>query len=358
MTKRECAKAVLFISLFLVILTTVTYIVRTNGDVKDRFTGFYAEPDETIDVVMIGSSPVYPYYATPKMWGEYGITAYPLSSNLQRPVAAPYLVEEAEKTQSPSLYIFELRMYTAREQDLTNNMAYTRGVTDNLKYSVNRIKTINAMVEDPWERYTYYFDIFKYHSNWKTMIMPSQLACFRYEKADDLKGYVITDEVGPCERIDTSQIKEVSPIPAEQEQALKHLLAKLQKDKLQALFILSPTVVEEEKQPMYHYIQKIIESAGYEYLDLNTKLDEIGLDYGEDFSDYGGHTNAVGAEKCTRFLSEYLREQYGIKDRRGESGFESWDQAYELWKSEYEQARAVIAERILTGDFAEVTAEE
>ena len=54
---------------------------------------------------------MYPYYAAPKIWADYGITTYPLSTNNQRPKAAKYLIQEAEKTQSPSLYIFEMRMY-------------------------------------------------------------------------------------------------------------------------------------------------------------------------------------------------------------------------------------------------------
>ena len=51
---------------------------------------------------------------------------YPLSSNVQRPAAAEYLVEEALKTQSPELFVFELRMYTYEEGDMMDNMAYAR----------------------------------------------------------------------------------------------------------------------------------------------------------------------------------------------------------------------------------------
>lgn len=105
---------------------------------------------------MIGSSPVYPGYAAPKMWGEYGFTAYPLSSNVQRPKAAVYLVKEALKTQKPELFVFEVRQFTAKEEYMTEQMAYTRGVTDNLKYSLNRIEMINALVSEKEERYTYY----------------------------------------------------------------------------------------------------------------------------------------------------------------------------------------------------------
>ena len=58
-------KSVLFVAIFLFLLRTVSYVVRTNGSVKDRFSGFYAEPKNTIDAVIIGSSPVAPYYCTP-----------------------------------------------------------------------------------------------------------------------------------------------------------------------------------------------------------------------------------------------------------------------------------------------------
>ncbi len=109
---KEFLQAAVFVLLFLAILLPVSYMVRTNGEVKDRFAGFYAEKKDSLDVVMIGSSPVFPYYAAPKLWGEAGIAMYPLSTNVQRPAAMRYLMEEAEKTQSPALYIFEDRKST------------------------------------------------------------------------------------------------------------------------------------------------------------------------------------------------------------------------------------------------------
>ena len=133
MKGKQAAKAVLFVLIFLVILQSLTYMLRTNGDIKEIFVGFYAEPKNTVDVVMIGSSPVYPFYAAPKLWGEYGVAMYPLSSNVQKPEAAVYLVEEALKTQSPELFIFELRMYAYEDDAMAENMAYVRGVTDNMK---------------------------------------------------------------------------------------------------------------------------------------------------------------------------------------------------------------------------------
>ena len=351
MRKKQLLQAVVFLAIFLIILTHLTYIIRTSGDLKARFAGFYAEPDNTIDAILIGSSPVYPYYAAPKIWADYGITTYPLSTNNQRPKAAKYLIQEAEKTQSPSLYIFEMRMYLASDEDLTQNMAFTRGVTDNMKYSWNRIQTINALVDDVSERYTYYFDIFKYHSNWKTIVMPSQLAAFRYENEHPLKGHFISNEVGPSEMADYSWVTERQPIPADQEEVLRDLLEYLKEHEMNALFIVSPNTMTYEKQAQYNYIADIIEPYGYNFLNFNDYYEEIGVDFATDFYDYGGHANAIGAEKYTAFLGKYLDENYEFEDKRGTSGYESWDESYERWSQELEEAKATIYERIENKDF-------
>lgn len=352
MNRKQLVQSIVFIMIFLLALIPVSYIVRTNGDVKDRFSGFYAEKEDTLDIVMIGSSPVFPYYSAPKLWGETGIAAYPLSSNVQRPVAMKYLVQEAEKTQSPSLYIFEMRMYTMEDEGLSENMAYTRGVTDNLKYSQNRLETIRAMVPETEERLSYYIDLFKYHTNWKMFAFPSEWMNWRYEKKNELKGFFIKDEVGPTPMPAAGGAEGELALPEEQEKYLRELLQYLQENKMQALFIVSPYGESLEDQQMFNYMGGIIEDAGFRFLNMNNYYEEIGIVFEEDFADYGSHTNAVGAEKCTAFLEEYLLAHYDFTDKRGDSSYASWDEAYELWLRETEQAADTIAEHIANEDYA------
>ena len=358
MNKKQIFKIIIFILIFIWLTISLTYILRTNGDEKDRFTGFYSEPDNTIDAVIIGSSPVYPGYATPKLWGETGIAMYTLSTNMQRPVAGYYLVKEALKTQSPQLFIFEMRMYTAKEDDMLNTIGHTRSVTDNLKYSWNRIETINAMVGDSEkfteDRYTYYFDIFKYHSNWRTLFLWSQIRDITYEYPDDLKGYVIKDNVGPTEYLDVSDITESTPIEETQEEYLYKLLDYLKEIDQDALFIVTPYTADgTDKQAQYNYIKAIVESYGYNFLNMNDAdvASEIALDYGTDFADYGNHLNAVGAAKVTEYLGEYLLENYNFEDKRGNSEYSSWDEAYELYLEEYEEAVETINTKIANEDW-------
>ena len=348
-----------FLVIFVFLFIAISYMVRTNGDVKDRFSGFYAEKDNTLDIVIIGSSPVFPYYVTPKLWGETGIAMYPLSSNVQRPVAMKYLVQEAEKSQSPELYIFEMRMFTMNDTGLKENMAYTRGVTDNMRYSYLRYKTIQAMVPEDYEegRISFYLDIIKYHTNWKMLTMPSEWANMTYHKASPMKGYFMKDEVGPLSMPDCGGAEGVIRMSAEQETYLKDLLDFLRAEGKDALFLVSPYGETLEEQQIYNYMEEIVSSYGYPFLNLNNYYEEIGIVFEEDFADYGSHTNAVGADKCTDFLREYLQEHYDFKDKRGDAVYASWDESYMLWQQENESAREKIRERIANEDYA-VIAEE
>ena len=274
---------------------------------------------------------------------------------MQRPAAMKYLVEEAEKTQSPKLYIFEMRMFTIEDAGLTENMAYTRGVTDNMKYSRERIRTIQALVpkEDEEGRLSYYLDIMKYHTNWKMLALPSEWANMAYCKKNPLKGYTFKDEVGPQPMPDCGGAQGEKKIPEEQEAYLVDLLQFLKEKELEALFIVSPYGESLEEQQMFNYMEKIVSSYGCSFVNMNDHYEEIGIIFEEDFADYGSHTNAIGAEKCTDFLQEYLQAHYSFSDKRGQDAYRDWDEAYELWKSEMETARETIKDRIARGEYAE-----
>jgi hypothetical protein len=345
MNRKQIFKAILFGAIVLWLLVHVTYAIRTNGDVKDRFVGFYSEKKNTVDAVIIGSSPVYPCFVTPKIYGDMGITMYPLSSNMQRPVATKYLIEEALKTQSPKLFIIEMRMWTARDEDLLGNMAHTREVTDNMKYSLNRIRTINAMVDDEDDRINYYFDIFKYHSNWKTLALWSQLRTFRYEYPDDLKGYVPETEVGPKAITDAYKVTDTEPLPDEQEEYLRDLLEYIKEKDLNALFVITPYTVSEDEQKKTNYMRDIIVSEGFKFVDMNQHLEEMDFDGLTDFRDYGTHTNVDGAVKVTDWFEDYIEgncAELFTEDHRGDSRYSSWDGAYDKWLANLEGYREEI----------------
>jgi len=338
MSRKEACKAISFILIFLLLLTGVSYIVRTNGDVKDRFAGFYAEEKDTIDVLMFGGSTIATSFSSGYMWGEYGFTSYPLSSNTQRPKAIKYLLEEAYKYQSPELVVIELRMFTYEEEVLKKDEPHIREVTDNMRYSAHRFKTVHALtdgVETFEDKLPYYFDIIKYHSNWGMFFFPQEWQKITYSKADLHKGFEHPEEImyhGKKKDIYVPTEKRIA-IPDEQEAELYDLMAFLREHNQEALFVVSPCNFGTKYYAKMNYMKDIIEAEGFGYLNVHD-----GVDY-EHETDYldGGHSNILGAKKCSQLLGKTISENYGLSDKRGQEGFDSWDKSYKAFMEIFEE---------------------
>ena len=56
-------------------LLTATYVLRPldRDFFRTKLTGFYAEEDESLDIVGLGSSALYRYVNAPLLWGTAGI---------------------------------------------------------------------------------------------------------------------------------------------------------------------------------------------------------------------------------------------------------------------------------------------
>lgn len=51
---------------------------------------------------------------------------------------------------------------------------------------------------------------------------------------------------------------------------------------------------------------------------------EMGLDFSTDFADHA-HLNVAGGAKYTAYLGKWLSKNYSFPDRRGQKGYESWE---------------------------------
>ena len=66
---KNVAKAAAFILILLLMLRSISYVMRTNGDSKDRFAGFYSEKRNSIDVMYFGASTVGSSFVPAYIWG-------------------------------------------------------------------------------------------------------------------------------------------------------------------------------------------------------------------------------------------------------------------------------------------------
>ena len=348
MNRKEVCKAISFILIFLLLLTGVSYIVRTNGDVKDRFAGFYAEEKDNIDVLMFGGSTIATSFSPGYMWGEYGFTSYPLSSNTQRPKAIKYLLEEAYKYQTPKVVVIELRMFTYEDEVLKKDEPHIREVTDNMKYSWQRFKTVRGMtdgVETFEDKLSYYFDIIKYHSNWEMFFLEEERQKLAYNKADLHKGFEHPRSIRGYSNEEYKYIptEDRLNIPLEQEEILRELLDFLNKHNQKAIFVVTPCVYDTEYYAQMNYMKDIVEQEGFMYLNVH---EHVNYNCTTDYLD-GGHSNILGAKKCSQLLGETISREYGLKDKRNQEGYQSWHESYDAFLEIYNEVNNNIENYIL-----------
>ena len=356
--RKTILKEICFVAFFLTFLCTLTYILRPDSDTKRRFAGFYAQEKNSLDVIYIGSSPVQPYWASALAWNEYGFTSWPLGTSVQQPRAAIFLIKEALKTQSPKVVIFELRMFTKGQDEFdrsSDKEGFIRLLTDNMKVSWNRDKLIDVLIPKFKERYSYYFDIIKYHTLWKG-IGKINYEYWDCKREDEKGGHLVDADVVNllAGKQDYSMIREKEPIPLEQEGVLRDLIAFCQKKGIQMLFTVNPYIATESEQRNFNYMSDIITNEyGYNFINFNDLYDKIEVDFAMDFYNVG-HMNTHGAIKFTRYLADYLVKTYGLEDKRGGVGYsDEWDAMYESWKVEADKAIATIEQKVKEGNYDE-----
>ena len=337
-------KILIFTAIFLTVFIFASYIIRPDSEMKERFAGFYAEPKDSLDVVVIGSSPVQPLFSAPLIWGEYGVALYPISTNSQPTTGVKYLIKEVQKRQTDCLYVIDVSMFMVEPEELLTE-ANIRNITDNMKYSLNRIKAINAMVSDPKERVDYYFDISKYHSVIidKDEFSLEAVKYFDFTVPALSKGYLFVDAVEPFDTVDVSGIEETKEIPEEAEAILDDLLGYIDAEDLEAMFVVSPYIASDERKMQHNYLGEYIENRGYTFIDFNDFTSEMNIDYSSDLYNRN-HLNLAGGEKFSQYFGSYLMDNYDFADKRGDEMYASWDEAYSYWVSVAQQYKQNIAD--------------
>ena len=330
-------KKCLFLLLFLMGVTVITvafsYMVRpvdgANEEIRNRITGFYAEPEDSLDVVVLGSSAVYRYIHNPLLWEQEQITSYNFGTPGLNIFMLEYLLDEVEKTQSPEVYIIDARKFV-----LTENADYKKNrfqqLVNNLKYSKTRCEMIDRLIKNPIERIYYYFDIMIYHDNWESLTWDS-LEYADNERVHPTKGWDVVTSIKELDSVDRTEMDEEEPLSEVAEETLISLLEKCQEKDLQVLFLATPWKIGKTNQKQSNYMKGIVEQYGFDYLDLNRCADEIGMDYSKDFYNER-HVNESGAVKVTKYVGEYLKENYDFDLEKTDEVKASWNQAVALWQ--------------------------
>ena len=242
MTKRPISKsrtavrALVFVLIAVLGIGLISPMLVANNDWDKRHVhGFFLEPEDSLDVVLIGASQLYTGYSAPLAWQQYGYTSYPLTvSNIPARLYGSLLTEAVDR-QHPKLIVVDIDGFINDENPETLE-ANLRKWIDNIPWSRNRLETIRTCV--PRELQTsFYFNIVKYHTNWYQVgkWVPVQ----RRLHIMDETGCSLTKGVETvCKSLSADYVPDVRPLTlsAANEQYLRAFCAQAQSLGVQTLF--------------------------------------------------------------------------------------------------------------------------
>lgn len=327
---KKVLRVTVFFAILIALVIPLSKVMTSTEDYRNYqwIHGFFEERENSLDAVYLGSSGTYAFWAAPLAWENYGIAVYPVVSNAQPLAAAEYIIREGRKTQPNALYIVKVSMLGV---DFTSPQLHY--LLDYFPNSLNKIKMTDTLLDlsgyEDKDRLEFYFPLYRYHSRWSELTEND----FDYE-LDGLKGgstYKSFLQKSTDVSASYRQTDRRVPLPDSVYGYLDSLLNYCDKESVRVLFVVSPhNNVNENELALLNSICDIVQVRGYPVLDMNDLTDEIGLDRTTDYYN-AGHTNVHGAVKITDYLSQYLVEHYGFKDKRGDPAYADWDQAYEKY---------------------------
>lgn len=326
--KKNLLKAILFPVIGIVLFFAVQSVLGVSNHFSEHtemmFKGYYEEPEDTLDAVLIGNSHIYKFWQGAFGWQEYGVAAMALSTSDMPASVMKNIAVEACRTQSPKLLVFDSTAFALASAE-ENNKIYL--IQKNMKFSRNYIDMMENYFDyagiTGFDKLRYYFPILQFHSRWKEVssrdfvqMYPSYLnSCYLSDFLKDTIEY--KEHISTDERI---------PIGEKNEEVLRDLLEWCTQQDMEVLFIASPTLLEQERLGMVNYVGDIIQEYGIHFINYNEQelFDTFDFDVTVDFQD-PSHTNINGSWKFTKVFGQYLIDQYGLEDHRGESTYSSWD---------------------------------
>lgn len=310
------------LALLIPVVLFILFMPVNNLDDTRRIQAYYLEEPDSLDVVVMGASDVYAGYSPVLAYEEYGFTSYSyvLSGNYLQLYAAQ--LEEILSTQSPELIVIEVTE-ASYDKGSDYDIVFRQFITG-IPFSRHKIEMIREY-GDQDQLLSYYFPFSVNHGNADLKTLADNISIDRSIRDRGyslLKGSLTFTGSGEnwdgpyVTPIDTSNDHSTAEIPAAVEENFHAFLSYCRDRSLDnILFVTFPQRRTDEHR--YHNYQisnavgELIESYGYDFINLESMIDRIGIQPETDFYN-NDHMNLYGQYKTTRFLCEILKRDYGI----------------------------------------------
>ena len=327
-------RIIFFCLCVLALVSTATAILKPKRlempyDNTRKERGFYAEPENSLDIVFVGSSHLFSTVIPDVLWEEYGITSYVFGGNEQPFSISYYYIMEALKYQKPKVIVLESLFCNWGDAP---KEAVVRINFDDMRWGKAKIEgIINNVTPSDWQYY--FFELSKYHSRWSTLdssdFKIKEAYCDQnlykgwsfYSAGDASKDYAVNDEVLYC--TETKELNETAM------QWLDKIIALCEENNVQLILlktpnngkIIDPSAEDGEKDeafgmPYYNRLAEVAQEKSIPFLNMNLVMS------GEN------HNDKACAQKATLYFGEWIKQQVEIQDKRDSNEYAYWNNAH------------------------------
>lgn len=308
MQTKNRTKVFSFIAGLFILLYVVSYLLLPNNNMEGSFykkaNNVQKEPRNSIDYASIGDSECTTSISPMEIWRTYGYSGYNCGIAGQQIQDTYYGLERLLKRQSPKIIFMEANT------------------------TFSDIKYINALTKSIDEGVAKIFPIYKYHNSWKYFHLYMLEGLGKNAAKEQItvyKGYQYSGVVRPYTgKPYVSVTDDIYPI-GEQPLIYLNKIVSLCKENNIKLILYSTPSPKSWSYSKHNAMSDFAKENDLEYIDLNLKLDELGIDWSKDSRDNGDHLNYFGAKKITAFIGKYLSETKEMTDHRNEKEYESWN---------------------------------
>ena len=325
-TIKKIIGCVVTIGLIMLGINKLNVLLRpTNTDTMfSRIYAFDDLPENSIEVMIYGSSHAMKGIKAMDMYEQYGIGAFNYGTNWEHINTTKLFILDSFKSQTPKLAVIETYLAAAvlEDVDMNGEIFYTTY----MGHSEERTSFLKQCFGNDLERWlSYYMPLSAFHENWVNLDKSSFQPVDRNSKADSIKKVINNMGFSPSNQVTKIDMPKTN---VKQKKLGKSALSELDdiveicKEKgSQILFV---TVPYQKGFAYSDAMRAYAEKNGADYLNLFDYLDEIDIDPKTDFKD-SGHLNTAGATKVTAFLSSYINQHYDLTDMREIEG-NLWEQ--------------------------------
>ena len=267
-------------------------------------------PKVVVFVMMIGASEVYADYSATEAWKNYGYTSYSLGVSGVPGSLYKSMLREALTRQHPKVVVFEVNGF------LQNDSYYDRTVKlhswiDNIHNEENRLDTIQEIVPKD-EQDNFRNPLKLYHSNWKDIDKCAHTFATRvgmyFAKTSCMKGFSSIAKYSDCPSGKQKKLYFTDKSRAYMTDLLEYCKAQgVEK----VLFARFPHEKEIKNPQVLCDVKELVESYGYDFASFEGDKELIGINERDDFYN-SEHLNINGSRKFTAFMGKYLSDNYRL----------------------------------------------